>query len=221
MSSSRPSRTKVFGVGLNKTGTKTLRHFLLNWGYDHRSYDLEAFNRYQEGDLASLLEDMQAHDSFEDWPWPLLFREADEHFPDSRFILTVRKSPEIWYRSLCKMAVRMGPLTEFEKHIYGHSMPQGHKAEHLEFYRRHNEAVLNHFEGRPDRLLVLCWETGQGVSELPEFLSVGEPVKNPPRINQSMRVYGGDSLVIAQLNRVAFQNYWRGRRALSRLLKRG
>lgn len=214
------TKKKVFGVGLNKTGTKTLRHYLLEWGYDHRTYDLDAFNRYRRGDLASLLEDMEAHDSFEDWPWPLLYREADERFPGSKFVLTVRESPDAWYRSLCKMAVRMGPLEDFEKHIYGYSMPQGHRREHLEFYERHNQAVLGHFEGRSDQLLLLCWETGQGVGELADFLAVDASVDAAPRINRSMKVYGGDNLVIAQVNRVAFQTYWKGRRALSRLLGR-
>ena len=49
MSADPPDVVKVIGVGLNKTGTKTLRHFLLRWGYRHQTYDLEAFHLYRAG----------------------------------------------------------------------------------------------------------------------------------------------------------------------------
>ena len=127
---------KVIGVGLNKTGTKTLAYYLKQWGLRHRTYDLPSFHLYRDGEIAKLLDQMADWDSFEDWPWPLIYREIDERYPDARFVLTVRESPAIWYRSLCRMAVRLGPLDDFEQHIYGHAMPQGHRDEHFALLSR-------------------------------------------------------------------------------------
>lgn len=214
------AKAKIIGVGLNKTGTKTLRRYLERWGFDHRSFDLDSFNRYRAGEIEHVLQEMERHDSFEDWPWPLLFREADERFPGSKFILTVRESPDAWYRSLCKMAVRMGPMSDFEEHIYGYAMPHGHKEEHVEFYDAHNTAVAEHFSGRPEQLLTICWERGDGPAELATFLGMDLEPGTSAHVNQSADVYGGDSLVLAQVNRIAFQTYWRSRRAISRLLGR-
>ena len=31
------------------------------------------------------------HESFDDWPWPALYREMDDRYPDALFVLTVRR----------------------------------------------------------------------------------------------------------------------------------
>ena len=199
-------RTKVVGIGLNKTGTKTLMICLQRWGYRHKTYDLEAFNRFRAGDIESLLQTVAEYDSLEDWPWPLIFREIDERFPDCKFILTKRKNPEVWYRSLCKMAVRLGPFHDFEEHIYGYAMPHGHKDEHIRFYNAHNRAVEEHFRDRPHKLLTICWETGSGLQELADFVGQDAQGQSVPHINKRFRhLYTGDSTLIAHLNRIAYQ----------------
>lgn len=210
---------KVIGAGLNKTGTKTLRYHLMQWGFRHRSYELEAFRMYQAGRIDEVLNSMEDYDSFEDWPWPLMFREIDERFADARFVLTTRRSPEVWYRSLCKMAVRMGPLKDFEKHIYGHAMPHGKKRHHTGFYERRNQQVRDHFGDRPDKLLQLSWDDGDTAEKLADFLGLTNVDTKPHHENKSLPVYGGDNLALAHVNRIVFQSRWRIAR-VSRKIKR-
>lgn len=220
---------KLIGVGLNKTGTKTLKGYCEAWGFRHRSYELEAFHRYRAGDLSFLLDEMEETDSFEDWPWPLMYREIDERFPEAKFVLTVRRDPETWYRSLCKMAVRMGPLRDFEKHIYGYAMPQGHRQEHLEIYERHNAEVKAHFADRPGKLLCISWESESAGSDLAAFVGLPEPQLKERHVNASASVYEGDRLWLAHAHRVIFQTRWytsrwvkaRLRPIRNRLMKRG
>lgn len=196
----------MVGVGLNKTGTKTLRSYLESWGYKHITFDLASFEAYRRGDPGYLAQKMDEFDSFEDWPWPLLYKEFDQKYPDAKFILTTRKNPEKWFRSLCNMAIRIGPLKNFEKHIYGYSMPQGRKKEHLEFYQRHNQAVRDHFKDRPHKLLELSWDGGSTVEELAAFLQVDQPIPAPKWINKNVgKVYEGNNLLIAHLYRVGYQ----------------
>ena len=211
---------KIIGIGLNKTGTKTLRHCLKEWGYRHQSYDLAAFGLYRDGRIHELLTWMDHYDSFEDWPWPLIYREIDERFASAKFILTLRESPERWYRSLCQMAVRMGPLEDFEQHIYGYGMPHGHQQHHLDIYRRHEREVTEYFRDRPGKLLTLCWENGDTVEELAKFLGQTAPAAVPPQVNQSYPVYAGDNLILAQCHRVWFQTKWKWRKRLQRLNKK-
>ena len=211
---------KIIGIGLNKTGTKTLRCYLRQWGFQHRTFDLDAFNLYRAGRIEELIELMKQYDSFEDWPWSLMFREIDAHFPEARFVLTLRRSPEIWYRSLCKMAVRMGPLDKFEEHIYGYAMPQGHKSEHLQYYQAHNQAVEEHFRERPSKLLAICWETGDQPQKLADFLDLNVAETAPQHINKSQTVYSGDNLYIAHANRILFQSWWRLNRRARGIIRR-
>lgn len=212
---------KVVGIGLNKTGTKTLKHCLTHWGMNHQSYDLKAFQLFRDGKIEELLSWMEEFDSFEDWPWPLFYREIDERFPDAKFILTTRLTPDRWYQSLCKMAVRMGPFKDYERHIYGHAMPQGKREEHIRFYERHNEEVEGYFADRPHKLLKLCWEDGDNNDiRLASFLGC-EPLKEPiPRINKSVPVYGGDNLWIAQLSRIVFQTKWKVAKILKNAVRK-
>lgn len=210
---------KIVGIGLNKTGTKTLGHYLKQWGFQHRTFDLDAFKLYRAGRNKELFEMMQQYDSFEDWPWALMFREIDAHFPEARFVHTVRRSPEVWYRSLCKMAVRMGPLHKFEEHIYGYAMPQGHRDEHLQYYQAHNQAVEEYFRDRPSKLLTVCWETGDHPQKLADFLGLNVAETAPQHINRSQAVYSGDNLYIAHANRILFQTWWRLNRRARGIIK--
>ncbi len=210
---------KIIGIGLNKTGTKTLGYYLKQWGFHHKTYDLNAFNLYRDGRIGELLEIMQRYDSFEDWPWALMFRETDAHFPAARFVLTVRRSPEVWYRSLCKMAVRMGPFHQFEQYIYGYSMPQGHRNEHLHYYQAHNKAVKEHFRTRPSKLLTICWETDDHPRKLADFLGLHVAETAPQHINRSQAVYSGDNLYLAHANRILFQTWWRAKRRARGIIK--
>lgn len=211
---------KVLGVGLNKTGTKTLGNYLKLLGLKHHTYSLDMFKAYQAGDWDTLWATIDEYDSFEDWPWPLMYQEFDKRYPDAKFILTTRKTPETWYRSLCKMAVRMGPLKDFEQHIYGYAMPHGHQKEHINIYNKHNKQVEAYFADQPDKLLKVCWGTGSSISDLAEFLAL--PIQEMPKkthANQSDKVYSGDTLWKAHLHRIRYQSKWYARQYLKAMKK--
>lgn len=211
--------SKVVGIGLNKTGTKSMRTALEAWGATHCYEYRRAFELHRRGETDAVIDLMGPYTSFEDWPWPLMYREIDERYPDARFVLTVRSDPDVWFRSLCKMAVRMGPLDTFERHIYGESMPQGHRARHIDFYEAHNQSVRDHFADRPGKLLEWCWDSAETSDELAQFL--GEPtLGRSPHINVSDPVYDGDSRIVAHVNRLLYTPYAFARRMLRGLFKR-
>ncbi len=147
----------------------------------------EAFDAVLRRDYARLIQIMSAFDSFEDWPWPLVYREIDRAFPGSRFILTMRSSPDVWYDSLCRLAEMVGP-TEYRKIVYGHAMPQGHKSDYIAVYERHNEEVQEYFSSRPGQLLVVSWDKGDGWDELCGFLGLQRPGVPFPHVNRSDRL---------------------------------
>jgi len=179
---------KVVGVGLNKTGTTTLGMCLRQWGFNHISFSENAFELWRSHEYDKLLAWVEKYDSFEDWPWPLVFREIDRKFPDTKFILTRRKNAGTWYRSLCKHAERTGP-TRFRKYIYGHEMPHRHERDHIDFYERHLAAVRSFFHRRPGKLLEVCWEEGDGWNELSGFLGLEKPADPFPHANKAPRFF--------------------------------
>ena len=179
-----PEEEKVFGIGLHKTGTSTLGRCLEILGYQpHISHHLESLRLWKAEALEDLVPIIEAHRSFEDWPWPLMYTFLYEQFPNSKFILTKRKSPQKWYSSLHKHAQRTGP-TEFRQLIYGYYMPEENPNYHLNFYKQHNQAVEQFFEKHaPEKLLVVCWEEGDRWSEICQFLNKPEPSLPFPHLN--------------------------------------
>ena len=175
---------KIFGIGLNKTGTQALGACLRYWGLRHTSYDRQAFELWRRGELEELFQLAENYDSFEDWPWALMYRELDQHFPDSKFILTRRESPQTWFQSLCHHAERGGP-TVFRKQIYGFDLPHHYPREHIEIYEKHNADVRAYFRDRPDKLHEVCWEEGDGWNELATFLNFMPPDRPLPQRNRS------------------------------------
>ena len=66
---------KVFGIGLNKTGTTTLASCLIELGYRHMSVRRDLLVGWFNGNLEPLFQVCDEYDSFEDWPYPLAYKE--------------------------------------------------------------------------------------------------------------------------------------------------
>lgn len=160
---------KVFGIGLNKTGTKTLGECFRILGYKNKSYDYELLTYYHSGDFEKIFSVADQFDSFEDWPWPLMYREFDQRYPGSKFILTLRKTPEIWLNSLIKHSHRTGP-TNARKIVYGYEMPEQNPQRHLSIYRDHHLNVVNYFKSAQSKLLIVNWEEEASWKPICEFL---------------------------------------------------
>src|SRR6056297_1638044 len=100
------NKAKVFGIGLNKTGTTTLGVCLNKLGYNVKDCDLKLLKYSDQKKMDPIYDTVKKYDGFQDWPWPLLYKELDQRFPGSKFILTTRKNSEAWFRSLKKHADR-------------------------------------------------------------------------------------------------------------------
>lgn len=172
------SRHKVFGIGLNKTGTSTLGACLTALGYRHQSYSSTALQAFLDGRVADVVAMTAGFDSCEDWPWPLIWRELQAHYGDAaRFVLTRRHSAEAWIESLKRHSLNTHPTRAMRPAIYGHYYPHGYELEHIAAYERHNQAVRDFFAREaPHALLEVCWETGGGWQQLCTFLD--HPVPN-------------------------------------------
>lgn len=176
---------KIFGIGLNKTGTTTLGACLQQLGYRHTSFSLPLLEQVAMGELEPLLHTVASHDSFEDWPYPLVFEQLDRHFPGSRFILTRRASPERWLESLQAHALRTDPQlgARARSLAYGLPYPQLDPQAHLHRYHQHLARVRAYFAQRPGDLLEVCWEEQASWEPLCAFLQQPVPALPFPHAN--------------------------------------
>lgn len=180
---------KVFGVGLNKTGTSSLRRALVSLGYSHCDIRGRLTGMFLKGHIGQVLETSKEFDSFEDWPWPMIYREAFAHYGDSaRYVLTTRRSSEAWVESLKAHSLTTSPDNNPRKRVFGYAYPHGAEAQHMAFYESHNAQVRQFFadNNASDLLIELCWETGDGWDELCNFLD--EPLQDKPFPHANKRV---------------------------------
>ena len=142
---------KIFCIGFQKTGTTSLGLALGKLGY-RVCGPVGVTNpgiRYKALDWA--LEKTPYYDAFEDNPWPLLYKELDQRFPGSKFILTYRH-PRAWIKSAKKYFGYYEAAAEVW--IYdGVGSPIGNQRRFLKRYKQHNKEVRDYFAGRPHDFL--------------------------------------------------------------------
>jgi hypothetical protein len=125
---------------------------------------------------------IEQHDAFQDNPWPIIYKQLDEKYPGSKFILTLR-DPESWINSQVKHFGRRN--TPMRKWIYGVGHPKGHEALYLERYNTHNIEVQDYFKYRPEDLLVIELAKGDGWEKLCPFLEKDIPDVAFPHANRA------------------------------------
>lgn len=179
------SDIKIFGIGLEKTGTTTLQHCLKYLGYSNEGCGLKLLRQIKEGDFTETFSIVDRYDSFADWPWPLIYQELDKRYPHAKFILTTRKDSSTWLNSLKKFVKQRKGSPESRKLIYGYEMPFGHEQEYIAFYKGHNQQVREYFIARSDDFLEVCWETGSDWRQLCDFLGKEIPDIAFPHANKT------------------------------------
>lgn len=171
---------KVFGIGFHKTGTTSLARALRVLGYRVAG----PFGVHDEDigrtAAARAIETAAEWDAVQDNPWPVLFRELDDAFPGSRFVLTVRETDR-WLASVVRHFG--GSTTPMREWIYGVGDPAGNEAVYRDRYERHNREVVDYFADRPDDLLVFRLADGDAWDELCGFLGVAVPDHPFPHAN--------------------------------------
>ena len=158
-------------------------------GFNHTSQNLSLVEDLKTGDFSRIMQIAAGFDSFEDWPWLLLFKELDAQFPQSRFILTIR-DPESWLKSYRNMLRSQGSPTDrindIRSVLYRLPFPNVTDAQLLDRFHRHNLDVKEYFRSRSSDLLIVDWEMGHGWNELCSFLSMEIPQLPFPHANRGV-----------------------------------
>lgn len=120
-----------------------------------------------------------------DTPTVRFYKELDELYPNSKFILTVRDS-ESWLAS-CKRHFQKrytgGKFDQINFDIYGTNI--FNREMFLTAYEKHLNEVLDYFKYRKEDLLVLNIVNGEGYDKICSFLGVCVPEGKFPNANSN------------------------------------
>ena len=168
---------KIFGIGLPKTGSSSLKHALWELGF-------------KKGGVY-LMDDPDAEVFVGDYNCLPMgkYKSLDEKYPDARFILTARQTPETWYTSVERWAEKYKDhegLRKQRKSMYGYEMPV--REPFIRMYEDHLDNVWDYFANKyPEdwetKLLQVSWDSGDGWLTLCQFLGAPVPEKDFPHKN--------------------------------------
>lgn len=175
--------TKIFGIGLSRTGTTSLHYALMSLGYSSVHMPIN-------------MAEIDSHDAASDTGVSYMFEELDRLYPGSKFILTVRNL-ENWLES-CDFHFnhritpeKLSPthtefLTKVRMKLYGtvYYQPVLFK----EAYQRHMQRVENYFAHRTQDLLILNICAGDGWDKVCTFLGDATPNKSFPYVNRTFEI---------------------------------
>lgn len=211
MSFARRHRPKVFCVGANKTGTTTVRSVLEQLGYSlgDQARGERLLPEWNRRDFGSIARYCRSATAFQDVPFslPYTFIALDQRFRASKFILTVRDTPEQWFTSITRFhsglwadGVRTPSAEELQrsryryrgfayqymKYAFGTSDDDLYNADVLkDVYRRHIESVQDYFRSKPDQLITINVARTEDYARLCEFLGVSSGEQDFPWENRT------------------------------------
>lgn len=192
-------RQRVFCIGMNKTGTSTMRACFdildmvpvaapTTLSKDEKKI---VWDFYENHNYQSICELAKNYISFEDRPWNMweLYQHLDDYFPNSLFILTIRDT-ETWWRSVEHWLTVTKPqiVQLYKKHLRICDFSQ---ATMIESYQRHNREVIEYFKDT-QKLLVIDFESGEGWEKLCSFLNKPIPKYDFPHKNKQQYMLEGD-----------------------------
>lgn len=184
-------KQKVFGLGFHKTGTSSLASALHVLGYKICGQQNALHHDLISNNISSFVELAKNYDGFEDDPWHLLYKEMDEAFPNSKFVLTDRDI-DSWYKScLNHFYEDTTPIRDF---IYGDGRPKDNEEKFKQVYSAHQENVKKYFENRPNDFLIINFTQGEGWEKLCPFLGVEIPTNPIPHANKGLYTKTPNSL---------------------------
>jgi len=204
-------KPKVFLIGQENTRTASLASVLKAMGYKigNQVKADTLLNEWAKRDFRALIKLCKTADAFQDVPFnnDFTYSALDSAFPNSKFILTVRKNKDEWYNSVVNFHIKTigkgtvptaeelkefsfrnefkGYLWQSQKMIYGVNEATLHDYKiYTNHYENHNARVKEYFKYRPNDLLVIDLAEEDVMEKIHHFLGVKYNDRKLPNINK-------------------------------------
>ena len=195
---SRRENTKIFCIGLNKTGTTSWTEAMHELGYrigNERCGEI-LLEPCAEEDYVELRRLCETGEVFQDIPFnlPGVYRAVHSKYPDAKFVLTVRNSTEQWYASITRFHGKLWssevdappspsdlrqtryihqgwPAIGMSK-VFQMKDDEPYARERLcRYYEKYNREAVEYFENHKDQFIILNVGKKGELNRLREFLN--------------------------------------------------
>jgi len=177
----RKSKPKIFCIGAGKTGTTSVEKVLRDFGYklgNQKEGEL-LINEYANRNFNAIINFCKTAEAFQDAPFCFqhTFIALDQYFKDSKFILTIRDSDDMWYNSFVNSHIKKfgqnknipswtdlenanyrykGYVGEVRKKVFGISEDEApyDEIKLKQYYNAHNIAIKDYFKNKSNLLTI-------------------------------------------------------------------
>ena len=206
----KKQKPKIFCIGQNKTGTTSLQKFFQDHGFkvgDQPTAEL-LMDDYIARNWKPILKYCETAEVFQDVPFSndFLYVLLDHHFPNAKFILTERDSPEQWYNSITKFHTKLfgkdgqmpikedlqkatyrykGFLWKTFNEKYGEVEGDIYNKAHLIYiYNERNKQIKHYFKNKSN-FLVVNLSQPDAIQKLADFIQITPKYKVMPWENKT------------------------------------
>ncbi len=204
-------KQKIFVIGLGKTGTTTMDVLLKEFGFrmGNQRQGEKLLENWYKRDFDPILQLTKTADAFQDVPFglPYTFQVLHGHYPDAKFILTLRDSAEQWADSLIRFhstifadGQRVPTVDDLKNANYIfkgraylanrwiYNTPENDPYNRdclIRFYQTHEAQVRHYFQSIPESFISINVSNSDDFPVLTSFLNVKTTRKNFPWENKS------------------------------------
>lgn len=189
-------KTKIFCIGLNKTGTTSVKKAWEELGVvvGNQGTARGLLHPWIMRDFRPIIKYSRSAQAFQDSPFsfPYTYIGLDQAFPESKFILTIRNDPEQWYNSIIKFHGKLWAnnsiptKNDLQNAVNGEKgrpwivnralfdSPEDdpyQKEALIIFYENHIKQVKDYFKFRQKDLLVINISDKNSYKEFCEFIN--------------------------------------------------
>ncbi|WP_268225539.1 sulfotransferase family protein [Sinomicrobium oceani] len=207
------NKTKIFCIGRNKTGTTSLKAAFEDLGFivGNQRVAEKLLSEYKAGNFEAIIDYCKSAQVFQDFPfsYPKTYERLDKAYPGSKFILSVRDTPEQWYNSVTKFhAKRFGngkiPVKQdlinaeyvwrgwmWECNRIMYKTPEDdlyNKDKLIKTYIDYNNSVKEYFRDRPEDLLIINLSEDNAYQKFCDFLGVESEKSDFPWENKTSSI---------------------------------
>ncbi|EDZ95792.1 TPR repeat-containing protein [Limnospira maxima CS-328] len=204
---------KIFCIGRNKTGTTSLEKALRDLGFklgNQRAGEL-LIKDWALRNFQPIFELAYTADAFQDIPFslPYTYQALDQHFPNAKFILSIRNNAQDWYESMVRFHSKLwadgvrvptaedlknanyvwkGYPYEIRKLTYNISSDDNlyDKKTLISHYINYNESVCDYFRHRPEKLLIINVSKPDDYKKMFHFIGKEPIAYQFPWLNKSL-----------------------------------
>ena len=206
------NKQKFFLIGMNKTGTTSVKDALIDHGIKVGKQGIPSLMyvyQISRGDYSGIINYCHTAQCFKDVPFsvPNVYKEIYKKFPDAKYVLTIRDSDQQWYDSLYNFYIKkyaknkkitrkdlffcrdyhIGFTYLRHKQFYG-KRDFMNETVYKNIYNSHNKDVETFFRDKQHQFLKINVSDEDSFKLLFDFLNIESNKKSFPWTNKTQNI---------------------------------